>query len=94
MLLSVITPQARRQHRYVQMLDGSIPVYSSTRDIYSYDIVQSCIDCIATEISKLQPHHTRDQVQKIVKGPIETVLAAPNPLMTTRDFLEKIVWTL
>jgi phage portal protein BeeE len=80
------------------MLDGTTPVYSTTRDVYSYDIVQMAIDCIATEISKLQPRHIRtdrDRMQTTPNSAINRLFKfAPNDLMTTRDFLEKVVWQL
>jgi len=56
------------------------------------------IDCIATEISKLQPRHIRidnEGGQTTPKSDINRLFNfAPNPLMTTRDFLEKIIWLL
>jgi HK97 family phage portal protein len=57
-----------------------------------------CIDIIATEISKLQPRHIRTDgsgMQTTPKSSLNRLFKfAPNPLMTTRDFLEKIVWLL
>ncbi len=54
MLLSgLVNKQASNRYVYAKMIDGSMPIYSTTRDVYSYDIVQMAIDCIATEISKL-----------------------------------------
>jgi HK97 family phage portal protein len=58
--------------------------------------VQQAIKCIVDEMKKLNPMHVRytqsDPVP--VKGDIQDVLDAPNELMTTSDFLEKIVWLL
>ena len=76
------------------MLDGLIPVFSQFgHDIYASDVVQMAIDCIATEISKLQPRHIRTDangMQTVPKSSINRLFKfAPNPLMTTRDFLEK-----
>lgn len=81
------------------MLSGNYPVFSQFgQNIYASDIVQMSIDKIATEISKLQPKHIRidnNEMQKVVKGPINRLFKfAPNPMMTTRDFLEKIIWLL
>jgi HK97 family phage portal protein len=99
MILSrVVNRNANSRYVYAKMLDGTTPVYSTTRDVYSYDIVQMAIDCIATEISKLQPRHIRtdrDRMQTTPNSAINRLFKfAPNDLMTTRDFLEKVVWQL
>lgn len=100
MLLNSIVGASKPDRRYVyaKMLDGSMPVYSTTRDVYAYDIVQMAIDCIAVEISKLQPRHIRtsaDGKQATVNSAINRLFEiAPNDLMTTRDFLEKVIWLL
>lgn len=82
---------------YAPMLDGSIPIFSQFGDnIYASDVVQQAINCIVREIKKLDPQHV------VVKGSdvtpqydeIQAVLDNPNPLMTTTDFIEKIVWSL
>jgi HK97 family phage portal protein len=84
---------------YAKMLDGSFPVFSQFgNNIYASDIVQMCIDRIATEISKLQPKHIRTDKNGIQSIPPDSINRlfrfAPNPLMTTRDFLEKMIWIL
>lgn len=85
--------------KYAQMLNGYIPIFSQFgQDVYASDIVQACVDCIATELSKLQPKHIRTDakgMQLNVKSSLNRLFKfAPNELMTTRDFLEKIVWLL
>ena len=100
MLLSgLVNKTQNTQYTYAKMLDGSLPVYSQFgRDIYASDVVQMAVDCIATEISKLQPKHIRtssDNMQSQPKGSLNRLFKiSPNPLMTTRDFLEKIIWLL
>lgn len=97
-LSSVVNRGTNNRYAYAKMLDGTTPIYSTTRDVYSYDIVQMAIDCIATEISKLQPRHIRtdsSEMQTTPKSAINRLFKfAPNELMTTRDFLEKVVWQL
>jgi HK97 family phage portal protein len=89
--------QAMQQARF---LNNTVPIFSQYgRNIYASDVVQMCIDCIATECSKLHPEHVRhDQSGNIVslKGDNLNRLFKymPNPLMTTRDLLEKTVWSL
>ncbi|MBU7320284.1 phage portal protein [Paenibacillus oleatilyticus] len=85
--------------RYVKMMNGELPVFSQFgENIYASDLVQMAVDCIATEISKLQPKHIRTDnggMQTIPASDINRLFKyAPNPLMTTRDFLEKVTWLL
>lgn len=100
MLLSnALSRENNRRMQYAKMLDGSYPVFSQFgQNIYASDVVQMAIDCIATEISKLQPRHIRidnEGGQTTPKSDINRLFKfAPNPLMTTRDFLEKIIWLL
>jgi len=84
---------------YARMLNGYTPIFSQFgQSIYASDIVQMCIDRIATEISKLQPRHIRtdgNRMQKIAKSSINRLFKfKPNPIMTTHDFLEKVIWLL
>jgi HK97 family phage portal protein len=86
--------------RYAQMLSGNTPIFSQYgNNIYSYDIVNECVDCIASELSKLQPRHIRRDpaTGKLLKPATDTInrlLKKPNKLMNIKDFIEKIIWTL
>jgi len=90
----------KRMVQQAKFLDGYSPIFSQFgENVYASDIVQMAIDVIATEISKLQPKHIRidkNGVQKVVTSSSINRLFkfAPNELMTTRDFLEKVVWQL
>ncbi|MEC0107261.1 phage portal protein [Paenibacillus taichungensis] len=88
----------RRNARMTRMLNGGLPIFSQFgSDIYASDMVQNCINVIATEMSKLQPRHIRstDDQEIMPKGNINRLLKfGPNPLMTTSEFIEKIIWTL
>jgi HK97 family phage portal protein len=83
---------------YAKMLNGAAPVFTQFGDdIYASDIVQNCIRCIATEMSKLQPKHIRTDnvtnMQSVVNSSINRLLKfGPNELMTTTDFLENITY--
>ena len=88
-----------RQMGYAKILDGHTPIFSQFgQSVYASDVVQMCIDVIATECSKLQPTHIRTDpsgMQINVKGSINRLFKfAPNELMTTRDFIEKVIWQL
>lgn len=80
------------------ILSGIIPIYSSGfgENIYASDVVQQAIYSIVTELKKLDPVHVRmngnDPIAQT--GNVQNVLDAPNPLMTTSDFIEKIAWNL
>lgn len=85
--------------KYAKLLDGFSPVFSQFgKNIYASDVVQMCIDVIATECSKLMPKHIRTDnknMQVNVKSSLNRLFKfAPNELMTTRDFIEKIIWLL
>lgn len=83
---------------YADTLNGYTPVFSQFgQNIYASDVVQQCINCIVSEMKKLNPQHIREignDVTPITDSSIHTVLNRPNPLMTTSEFLEKITWLL
>lgn len=82
---------------YADMLNGYTPIYSQFgQNIYASDVVQQAVNCIVTELKKLTPLHVRTiggDVQPI-KSNIQNVLNAPNEIMTTSDFIEKVIWQL
>lgn len=84
--------------QYAKMLSGQAPIFSQNgQNIYASDIVQNCIDVIASECSKLQPRHIKVDnqtgVQSVPNGRINRLLeTSPNPIMITSDFIEKVVW--
>lgn len=87
--------------QFAKFLDNSVPVFSQFgRSIYASDIVQTCIDRIATECSKLTPLHIRRDenglMQPVPKGDALNRLFknGPNPMMSTHDFIEKMIWIL
>lgn len=91
--------QKKTNMKYARMLNGYVPIFSQFGDnIYASDVVQQAINCIVKEMKKLTPMHERqlDSESEYVpiRGNIQSVLENPNPLMTTADFLEKIVWQL
>jgi len=83
-----------------KFLDGYAPIFTQFgRSIYASDVVQMCIDCIATECSKLTPHHVvvdDNGLPMPLKGDNFNRLFkfSPNGLMSTRDFLERVIWLL
>lgn len=83
--------------QYADMLNGFTPIFSQFGDnIYASDVVQQAMRCIVQEMKKLNPTHVRENgADKIsVNSNIQAVLNKPNEIMTTSDFLEKIIWQL
>jgi HK97 family phage portal protein len=98
-LIKGIFSKDNRQMQYAKFMNGYAPIFSQFgRDVYASDVVQTCIDIIATECSKLQPKHIRTDsngMMQNVNSEINRLFKfAPNELMTTRDFIEKIIWQL
>lgn len=86
-----------KQVQQAQMLNGYTPIFSQFgTNIYASDVVQQAIKCIVDEMKKLNPTHIRyngnDPVP--IVGNVQTVLNNPNPIMTTSEFLEKVMWLL
>ena len=89
--------QAWKDRQFVKsVLNDSQPVFSSFgSNIYMSDIVNNCIDRIATEISKLSVKSVVDtgEVVKIQNDDLTRLFRFhPNPLQTTKDFLASLVW--
>lgn len=86
-----------KTQKWAQTLNGYAPVFSQFgTNIYASDVVQQAIKCIVDEMKKLNPAHIRYNGNNPVpvNDDIQTVLNNPNPLMTTSEFLEKILWLL
>lgn len=83
---------------YIDVLSGVTPIYSNGLgvNIYASDVVQQAIYSIVTELKKLDPVHIRKVANDIIEvdGDVQNALDAPNQLMTTTDFIEKISWQL
>ena len=89
--------QAWKQRRFVKsVLNDAQPVFQSFgNNVYMSDIVNNCIDRIATEISKLSVKSVVDngEVVKIQNDDLTRLFRfQPNPLQTTKDFLASLVW--
>lgn len=62
------------------------------KHIYDSKVARTAIDRIATHASKLTPKHIQNDVNHPIKGNINFLLQnKPNPLMSTYDFIYKIV---
>lgn len=82
---------------YAKMLSSATPIFSQFgTNIYASDVVQQAVSCIVREMKKLNPQHVVKKGSDIIpqNDYIQAVLDDPNPLMTSTDFIEKIVWQL
>lgn len=78
-------------------MDGFLPIYSQFgSNIYASDVVQQALKCIVDEMKKLNPTHVRYKGNDPtpVRSNVQDVLDNPNALMTTSEFIEKLVWLL
>ena len=83
--------------KFADMLNGFTPIFSQFgNDIYASDVVQQAINCIVSEMKKLNPQHIRIKGSDVtpVNSSIQAVLKKPNEIMTTTEFIEKIIWQL
>lgn len=95
--LDKLRRKPKTKTKYAQMLNGYTPIYSQFgNDIYASDVVQQAINCIVTECKKLIPQHVKNDGSDVipVNSDVQAVLNAPNEIMTTTDFIEKIIWQL
>lgn len=86
-----------KSSKFAPTMDGFLPIYTQFgTNIYASDVVQQALKCIVDEMKKLNPTHVRyiDNDPVPIKGDVQDVLENPNQLMTTSEFLEKIVWLL
>ena len=94
---SKIFQKGPKNPKFAPTLDGFTPVYSQFgTNIYASDVVQQALKCIVDEMKKLNPTHVRyvksDPIP--VKGNVQDILDDPNQLMTTSEFIEKVIWLL
>jgi len=83
--------------KYAVTPDIYAPLFSQYGDdVFTSDVVQQAVACIAGEMKKLRPQHVarREGEEVAVNSDIQVVLENPNPLMGSADFLEKITWLL
>jgi HK97 family phage portal protein len=68
----------------------------SVSNVFETDVVQQVVWCITQEAKKLEPRHVirKENGYKLINDNIQGVLDNPNELMTTADFIEKVVYNL
>ena len=84
-------------NKYAKSPDYFWPIFTQTGSAqYDSVVIQQAINCIVREMKKLKPRHLRMGEEGLypVNDRIQSVLDRPNQLMTSTDFIEKIVWNL
>lgn len=89
--------QSWKNRRFItSVMNDNRALFSSFgQDIYVSDIVNNCIDRIATEISKINVMSvvvSNDRVKVQIDDITRLFRFKPNPLQTTKDFLSSLVW--
>lgn len=89
-------PQQQKTNTYLQMLNSYNAVFSTvSENIYDSKTARQCIDRIATHCAKLVPKHIQNNMGNNINGDINFLLQhKPNPLMSTYDFIYKIISNL
>ena len=97
-LFDIFKTKKENNLTYARMLSGSTPIFTQFgTDIYASDVVQQAINCIVQEMKKVRPVHVKTVGLDLVPvnpSHVQRVLRRPNPLMTTSEFMEKIIWNL
>ena len=97
-LFDIFKTKKSNDLNYAHMLSGTTPIFSQFgTDIYASDVVQQAINCIVQEMKKIRPIHVKTiglDLVPVNPSHIQRVLRRPNPLMTTSEFMEKIIWNL
>lgn len=79
----------------ISLSNGIMPIYSQYgHNIFASDVVMQAVNCIISELIKLKPTHIKkiDTDISPQSSSIQNVLDYPNELMTTADFIEKVMW--
>lgn len=84
------------QQDRLELLNGYNAIFTSLKDgTYESKVARECIDRIATHCAKLAPKHIKGSVGTVVKGDINYLISRqPNPIMTTYDFIYKVISNL
>ena len=85
--------ETKKELNSYKVLNGYEAFFSMWgKNLYDSKVARTAIDRIATHSAKLTPKHIQNDVNHPIKGDINFLLQnKPNPIMTTYDFIYKIV---
>ncbi len=94
-----IKKQQKSEHTKLQMLNGFTPVFTNLDRYTDSSIVKTCVNTIATHVSKFEMVHRRyvDDNILTINGDINYLLQhRPNPINSPSQFLYKIaaMWSM
>lgn len=96
-IFGVKQQQQKITETQLQMLNSYMPVFTTIDGTKVYDskVARECIDRIATHGAKLMPRHIQETANRPIRGKINFLLQnEPNPIMSTYDFIYKILSNL
>lgn len=85
--------ESKKELNTYKVLNGYEAFFSSWgKHIYDSKVARTAIDRIATHAAKLTPKHIQNDINHNIKGEINFLLQnKPNPIMTTYDFIYKVI---
>lgn len=84
--------QIEPQLNTYKILNGQDAIFTGIANTYDSKVVRTAIDRIATHSAKLTPKHIQNDINHPIKGSVNFILQnRPNPIMSTYDFIYKIV---
>ena len=85
--------ESKKELNTYKVLNGYEAFFSLWgKNIYDSKVARTAIDRIATHAAKLTPKHIQNDINHPIKGDINFLLQnRPNPIMSTYDFIYKIV---
>lgn len=86
-----------KKSTYAGMLSGNTPIFTNFgTDIFASDVVNQAIQCIVSEMQKLNPVHVRKNGNDLlpVGDDRQRILDQPNGFMTKSELIERMVWNL
>lgn len=85
--------ESKKELSSYKVLNGYEAFFSTWgKNIYDSKVARTAVDRIATHAAKLTPKHIQNDVNHPIKGEVNYMLQTkPNPIMTTYDFIYKVV---
>lgn len=84
--------QIEPQLNTYKILNGQDAIFTGIANTYDSKVVRTAIDRIATHSAKLTPKHIQNDINHPIKGSVNFILQnRPNPIMSTYDFIYKVV---
>lgn len=85
--------ESKKEYSKYKVLNGYESFFTAWgKNVYDSKVARTAIDRIATHAAKLTPKHIQNDINHNIKGDINFMLQnKPNPIMSSYDFIYKIV---